>query len=405
MDANLEEAPFADLVEKIEKIEERVRTKAEVPEEDLKLVYAYTKRLNLPVGTEEKELPFDFALIPEQWEDFEGNPAILIHDLNLEIARVLYVMGSAYEHKAEAREDEKAFQEAIQYYMQAARAFKTAALFSRVNLQAARNLGALNPVILDVKAENLRALGQSCAVLEAEEEGDWEMAARLSLGLSTINRRISYMLSPRSIKAVHTRGLAYFDQAMACKKFVQVERSRRRKGDPELYSRLAGYFLHKAIRYWADYRDQLQQHKSPKPYIQEGLELFADDVAVATEELESLTVDEDPEFDEEAFSVISPVIAVPENQFSFFPKALGGVTRLYETTVKKHRIRPPAQYKFTQLSVADLKREKFSLERTIVELRRLVNQGTISLDEFTEKTSQYMAELNDILAVLNRTRN
>ena len=46
----------------------------------------------------------------------------------------------------------------------------------------------------------------------------------------------------------------------------------------------------------------------------------------------------------------------------------------------------------------------FSLERTVVELRKLVKEGVIDVDEFAKKTREYMSYLNDIVALLNRLR-
>ncbi|MHA1733736.1 MAG: hypothetical protein ACTSU5_17455 [Promethearchaeota archaeon] len=383
----------------IRKIEDALRKGDDVSEGDLDPILEYTRYLNRPLGFGRiPNLLVEFK-VPNKWVDLKGDLEVPIKDQNLEIARVLFLLGYAREREAEKYEVEGAVGDAVQALTHSARAYLTASIFSRVILQEERRLGSLDPESLEFRAENLRELAQSLLVSEAEGNGDWKMAARLSMGLSWINRRISFLARPKSAEAAHVEGLVYFDRANACKSMAEYYGKRGKKLERERLASSAAHFLQRAIEHWKGFLERSHDLAEDK------IEMLRDDIEISRAELGRLGAERPFQIDEDLVGRITPHIPVPENRFLFFPKVLGGLVQVYDSYLRrKEGIRRLSKAKFPRKTLEELKQDKFSLERTIVELRKLVREGSISADEFSNLSRKYMEELYSVISVLNRTR-
>lgn len=395
------EEKISEVFPKIRDIDAKLRKNRTPEEEDLQNILEYTRHLNLPLEVEVSFKFTDLDVIPGEWKDIPSGEVIPIRDINVEIARVLFLLGLARERAAESLEEEKKIEEAVQSLSHSARAYLTASLFSRVTLQPYRELGSLDSHTLEIRAENMRALAQSLLEAKAEEEGNVEFSARLSMGLAWINQRILSLLEPRSVESAHTRGLIAYDQARAAKKLISKNAKQSKKSEETNPFEVAAAFLfNEALSLWKAFLEKTQG------LSEEGRALLKENIDVVKDELASLSVTPPKQLDKGIFDQIPPEIPIPENQFLFFPKSLGGLAMIYDSYLKrKERAKSFAKYRFPRKTREELKQDQFSLERTIVELRKLVKEGSIDTEEFSELSRKYMEELYHVISALNRTRD
>ncbi|GAB4318466.1 MAG: hypothetical protein Kow0069_21610 [Promethearchaeota archaeon] len=391
--ASSDASQVPDLIRAVSDIDQKLRAGELVPLRSLEVLTRYTKILNVPIGGDDSKKFAHWGVIPVEWEDPTSEKVVPVNDLNLEIARVLFLGGWAHELAAEREENGGDLDEAVRLYSQAGRYFKTAALFSRVIIQEEHDLACLDPDALEFRSESLRAVAQSVLVSKSEDEGDLESAAGLSLGLSWMNRRLSYLSTGDDIKRAHFAGLVHFDRAMACSRFARVKSKRAKKDSPR-HATNAARLLERAIAAWEKDRKALTKTKDV------DVTLLEEDLEVARDELSRLDATSEP-YDPDAFAQISPLTPVPENSILFFPKALGGLAVVYEPTKKMKREHAPRRFKFDRISRDFLFAEQRSLEKTVEELKALLGKGLLSPAEFAELSRKFFTELHQIEVIID----
>lgn len=387
----------------IKKLEEKIKNNEHFTIDDLNNVLEYSKMLNTNFGTYNHARIIDELDISKEYIDILANKTIPVVDLYFECARALMILGQGYDALAQRREEEEFIEDATIAMYESSKIYKTAAYFSAASINQRWRGEALQPLNLELKSEEARLFAQSLVAANEESQGNLRFAAKLYSGLSALSKRIFYLKQHDEIKKHQLRAQMHFDMGTACKMTVDAVDAED-ESDPRLirYKQKAFFYFSKAKEIWEG------MVKNLSDLSKREVQNIKINLSVVNDILKELNMKEIPYEIIKKIQDPEPIIVIPENLAPFVPKATIFLSKIVPKDLNVSRFNKFKDKKIekkTSYSDAELlESQKFGIERTLIELKKMRKDNDITVDEYTEQYEKYSQKLNEIVTKIENLK-
>ena len=387
----------------IKKLEEKLKNNENFTIDELNNVLDYSKFLNLNYGKYSHSKIIEELDITREYIDSITDKSIQIEDLHFECARTLAVLARGYDMLSQIREEKEFYEDAIVAMYESSKMYKTAAYFSAAALNQKNKGETLYPLNLEVRSEEARLYAQSIAASNEELLGNLHLASKLYSGLGALAKRIFYLKQHEEIKKHQLRAQLHFDLGKACKLAVDsLEDIEQNEQKISKLKQKAKFYFTKAKDIWENMIKNI-------PDLSKGeIESIKLNLSVSDDILKNLKTKDLPYDKIKKIQDPEPIIIIPENLAPFVPKATIYLSRIIPkdlNVARFNKFKDKKVEKKTSYSELDrMESEKFAIQRTLLELKKMRRDKEINVEEYTEQYQKYTQKLSEIETKINNLK-
>jgi len=379
----------------IKKLEEKFKDGEKFAIDELDYILDYSMHLNRNYGNLDHRRILNELDITKDYIDPLENKPIQIRDLYFECARALEVLGHGYEKLSQLREEQDFIEDAVVAMVESSKIYKAAAYFSAAAMHQKHKGKSLLPLSLELKSEEARLFSQSISAYNAEMKGNLIFSSKLYSGLSALSKRLFYLTQHEEIKKHQLRAQMHFDMGKSCILMVEISSDYGiDKPRVDNLKQKAQFYFKKAKDIWEEIINSIPNLSS------EEINDVTDNISVCNDILKEIKIEELPYEKIKKIQDPEPIIIIPENLAPFVPKATVYLSKIVPKDLNIERFKKfkdkKVEKKTSYSEHEELESQKFGVNRTLLELKKMKMEGEIGLEEYTEQFEKYKKKLNEI---------